>query len=73
MPVDALTEQVVVPVVAGILLDHVHGQFAQRDRLTLGVAADETEVVAARELLGEGDLLAPRRPRLRKSGAGGVA
>ena len=32
-------------------------------RLTLGVAADETEVVVARELLGECDLLTPRRPR----------
>jgi hypothetical protein len=47
--------------------------FAQRDLLTLGVAARETEVVIARGLLGEGDLLAPRRPRLRKSGAGGLA
>ena len=60
-PVDALAEQVGVPVVAGVLLDHVH---AQRDRLTRGVAAGEAEVVTARELLGEGDLLAPRRPRL---------
>jgi hypothetical protein len=30
-PVDALAEQVGVPVVAGALLDHVHEQFAQRD------------------------------------------
>ena len=34
-PVDALAEQVSVPVVAGVLLDHVHEQLAQRDRLTL--------------------------------------
>ena len=63
-PVDALAEQVGVPVMAGVLLDHVHEQLAQRDRLTLGVAADEAEVVVAREPLSEGDLLAPRRPRL---------
>ena len=63
-PVDTLTEQVGVPVVTGVLLDHVHEQLAQRDRLPLGVVADEIEVVVARELLGEGDLLAPRRPRL---------
>ncbi len=63
-PVDALAEQVGVPVVAGVLLDHVHEPLAQRDRLTLAVAAGEAEVVAAGELLGEGDLLAPRRPRL---------
>ena len=44
-PVDALAEQVGVPVVAGVLLDHVHEQLG-------------------RELVGEGDLLAPRRPRL---------
>ena len=62
--VDALAEQVGVPVVAGVLLDHVHQQFAQRDRLPLGVAADVAEIVVARELLSEGDLLAPRRPRL---------
>jgi hypothetical protein len=28
-PVDALAEQVGVPVVAGVLLDHVHEQLAQ--------------------------------------------
>src|SRR5262249_31583469 len=66
--VDALAEQVGVPVVAGVLLDHVDDQLAQRDRLTLGVVADETEVVVARELLSEGDLLAPRRPRLLNHG-----
>ena len=32
--------------------------------LIFGVAAGEAEVVVAGELLGEGDLLAPRRPRL---------
>ncbi len=32
--------------------------------LTLGVAADEVEVVVARESLSEGDLLAPGQPRL---------
>ena len=53
-----------MPVVAGVLLDHVHEQLAQRDRLTLGVLADEIEVVIARELLSECDLRAPRRPRL---------
>src|SRR5690242_6374658 len=63
-PVDALAEQVGVPVVAGVLLDHVDEQLAQRDRLTLGVVADEIEVVVAREPLGECDLLPPRRPRL---------
>jgi len=31
-PVDALAEQVGVPVVAGVFLDHVHEQLAQRDR-----------------------------------------
>ena len=44
--------------------DHVHEQLAQRDRLTLGAAAGEAEVVVAREPISEGDLLAPRRPRL---------
>jgi hypothetical protein len=39
-PVDAFAEQVGVPIVAGVLLDHVHEQLAQRDRLALGVAAD---------------------------------
>jgi hypothetical protein len=63
-PVDALAEQVGVSVVAGVLLDHVHQQLAQRDRITFGVAAGEIEVVVARELRSEGDLLAPRRPRL---------
>src|SRR5262245_66396715 len=62
-PVDALTEQVGVPVVAGVLLDHVHEQLAQRDRLTLGVVADETEGVVPGELPGGGDLLSPGRPR----------
>jgi hypothetical protein len=38
-PVDAFAEQVGVPVVAGVLPDHVHEQLAQRDRLTLEVAA----------------------------------
>jgi hypothetical protein len=52
-----------IPVAEGVLLDHVHEQLAQRDRLTLGVAAGKAEVVAARELLSEGGLLAPRRPR----------
>jgi hypothetical protein len=51
---DALTEQVGVPVVAGVLLDHVHQQLAQRDRVTFGVAAEEVEVVTLGELLGEG-------------------
>jgi hypothetical protein len=63
-PVNALPEQVGVPVMARVLLDHVHEQLAQGDWLTLGVAADEVEVVVARELLSEGDLLAPRQPRL---------
>jgi hypothetical protein len=63
-PVDALAEQVGVPVVAGVLLDHVDEKLPQRDRLTLGVVADEIEVVVAREQLGECDLLPPRRPRL---------
>jgi hypothetical protein len=44
-PLDALPEQVGVPVAAGVLLDHVHEQLAQRDRLTLGVAAGEVGVV----------------------------
>jgi hypothetical protein len=61
-PVDALAEQVGVPVVAGVFLDHVHERLAQRDRLTFGVAAGEVQVVVAGELLGEGNLLAPRRP-----------
>jgi len=38
----------------------VHEQLAQRDRLT-PESRREAEVVTARELLGEGDLLAPRR------------
>jgi hypothetical protein len=62
-PVDALAEQVGVPVVAGVLLDHVNEQLTQRDRLTPGVAAGEAEIVVAREPLSEGDLLASRRPR----------
>ncbi len=40
-PVDALAQQVGVPVMAGVLLDHVHEKLAQRDRRTLGVAAGE--------------------------------
>src|SRR5215475_8519098 len=72
-PVDALAEQVGVPVVAGVLLDHVHEQLAQRDRLTLGVVADEAEVVVPGELLGEGDLLAPGRPRLPDHGRSATA
>jgi len=63
-PVDALAEQIGVPVMARVLLDHVHHQLAQRDRLTLGVAAREAEIVVTGELLREGDLLTPRRPRL---------
>jgi hypothetical protein len=62
-PVDALAEQVSMPVMAGVLLDHVNEQLAQRDRLTLRVAAGEAEVMIAGELLGEGDLLAPRQVR----------
>jgi hypothetical protein len=60
-PVDAPTEQIGVPVKARVLLDHVHQQLAQPDRLTLGVAAREAEIVITGELFREGDLLAPRR------------
>ena len=61
-------EQVGAPVMAGVLLDHVQEQLAQRDRITFGVAANEAQVVIVRELLGEGNLLAPCRPRLRDHG-----
>jgi hypothetical protein len=47
-----------------LLADAPVDALAQRDRLTLAVAAGEAEVVVAGELLGEGDLLTPRRPRL---------
>jgi hypothetical protein len=57
-----------MPVVAGLLLDHVYQQLTQRDRLTLEVAAGEAQVVVAGELLRERDLLAPRRPRLLNHG-----
>jgi hypothetical protein len=58
-PVDAPTEQIGVPVKARVLLDHVHQQLAQPDRLTLGVAAREAEIVITGELFREGDLLPP--------------
>ncbi len=51
-------------VVTGVLLDHVDQELAQRDRLTGTVVSDEVEVGVARELLGEGDLIPPRGPRL---------
>jgi hypothetical protein len=53
-----------VAVVPGVLLDHVHDELAQRDRIAAAVVADEVEVVVVDELVGEGDLLAPGRPRL---------
>jgi hypothetical protein len=49
-------------VVAGVLLDHVNEQFAQRDWFARTVAPDELEVGIAGELLGEGDLVVPCTP-----------
>jgi hypothetical protein len=43
---DAPAEQIGAPVKARVLLDHVHQQLAQPDRLTLGVAARATHASA---------------------------
>ena len=50
-PVNALAGQADVPIVAGVLLPHVHQQLAQQDRFTLGVAAGEAHVVIGGEPL----------------------
>ena len=60
--IDAFAQQVCMAVVAGILLDHVNEQFAQRDRFARTVAPDELEVGIAGELLGEGDFVVPCTP-----------
>ena len=51
-------------VMAGVLLDHVHQELPQRDRLTRAVSSNEAEVGLAGELFGKGNLLTPCGPRL---------
>ena len=63
--VDALAQQVGMPVVARVLLDHVYEELAQCDGLALGVRPRKPRSWPAGEPLGEADLGAPRRPRLR--------
>jgi hypothetical protein len=48
--------------VAGILLDHVHQELAQGDRIAGRVTTDGAQVGFACELFGEGDLLVPCGP-----------
>ena len=62
-PVYSLAQQVGVTVVARVLLDHVNQELSQGDWLAGAVVSDEAKVGVAHELLGEGDLLTPCRPR----------
>ena len=60
--VDAFAEQVGVPVVAGVLVDHVDQDAPHR--LPTALAECVTVCDLGYDAVGEGDLLPPRPPRL---------
>jgi hypothetical protein len=63
-PVNTLTKEIGMTVVAGVLLDHVNQELPQRDGLTRAVSSNEAEVGLVGELVGKGNLIAPCGPRV---------
>ena len=64
--VDPLAQEIGVPAVPRVLLDHVHEHLAQLDRLAIGVSTRDLEIACLlHEPVSERDFAPPRRPRLR--------